>query len=85
MMMDRYVKGKLMKMLPQTILPTFYVEPVNLIDEDATPTARIHAPELPAEERRKSYAEVEMCVKAEDARSEACRCLRCDLEFTRPV
>ncbi|MEI7898866.1 MAG: FAD-dependent oxidoreductase [bacterium] len=85
LMMDRYIKGKLMKLLPKAVLPGCYIEPVQLADEDGAPTARVHSPELPVEKRRESFAEVEMCITPEDARTEACRCLRCDLEFTQPA
>ena len=85
LMIDRFTKGKLMKLMPRTVLPMFYIEPLQLADEDDTPTARVHSPELTVEKRRKNFAEVEMCIKPEDAKTEACRCLRCDLEFTQPV
>jgi hypothetical protein len=45
----------------------------------------VHAPELPTAERWKSFAEVELCISPEAAHAEACRCLRCDLEFTQPA
>jgi pyruvate/2-oxoglutarate dehydrogenase complex dihydrolipoamide dehydrogenase (E3) component len=41
---------------------------------------RNREPELPAGERRRSFAEVFGCLTAEAAGSEAGRCLRCDLE-----
>jgi len=41
---------------------------------------RSREPELPAGERRRSFAEVFGCLTAEAASSEAERCLRCDLE-----
>jgi len=82
-MIDRYARGQVMKVLPKAVVPGVYVEPVNLPDEDAAPVARVHPPELPAKKRCKSFDEVELCITAEDAKSEACRCLRCDLEFTQ--
>jgi NADPH-dependent glutamate synthase beta subunit-like oxidoreductase/coenzyme F420-reducing hydrogenase delta subunit len=39
-------------------------------------------PHLAASERRSTYAEVEQVIDEEVARSEASRCLRCDLEFS---
>jgi NADH-quinone oxidoreductase subunit F len=85
LMIDRYVKGKLMKLLPKVALPTVFVPPVELAEEDGAPRPRVHAPELPPAERRMSFAEVELCISPEAAHAEACRCLRCDLEFTQPV
>jgi NADH-quinone oxidoreductase subunit F len=85
LMIDRYVKGKLMKVLPKVALPTVYVPPGELAEEDGAPRPRVHPPELPIASRWKSFAEVELCISPEAAQAEACRCLRCDLEFTQPV
>jgi len=85
LMIDRYVKGRLMKVLPKVALPTVYVAPVQTAEEDDEPRPRVHVPELPAEERWKSFAEVDLCISPEAAHAEACRCLRCDLEFIQPV
>ena len=84
-MIDRYVRGKLMKVLSTVALPTVFVPPVEMAAEDGEPRSRVHAPELPTEQRWKSFAEVELCISPEAAHAEACRCLRCDLEFTQPV
>ena len=35
--------------------------------------------------RRKSFVEVEMGLSLQAATDEARRCLRCDLDFTRPL
>ena len=85
LMIDRYVKGKLMKLLPKVALPTVFVPPVELPEEDGAPRPRVRVPELPPAERRTSFAEVELCISPEAAHAEACRCLRCDLEFTQPA
>ena len=42
---------------------------------------RERPPSSPAEERVKSFTEVDGCFPAEQAAREACRCLRCDLEI----
>jgi NADH-quinone oxidoreductase subunit F len=83
-MIDRYVRGHLLKSLPKTILPSFYIPPIGDIDEDAPPTARLHPVELSLAKRKKSFAEVELAVSEQQAGCEAKRCLRCDLEFTQP-
>ena len=44
---------------------------------------RVELPRAPVAWRRRGFAEVEMAFAAEEARREACRCYRCDLEFTR--
>ena len=41
---------------------------------------RVKPPELPVRERVCSFSEVKLCLEEEDARREAERCLRCDLE-----
>jgi NADH-quinone oxidoreductase subunit F len=83
-MIDRYVQGKLLKVLTKVILPAVYVAPFQVPDEDDTPTARLHSPELAASERVASFAEVELCPSEPAALCEARRCLRCDLDFTQP-
>jgi hypothetical protein len=58
-----------------------YVDP----DGSAEPgAARADCPTVSAEERRSSFVEVERALNVEEARREAGRCLRCDLEFTKP-
>ncbi|HQJ52953.1 MAG TPA: NADH-ubiquinone oxidoreductase-F iron-sulfur binding region domain-containing protein [Planctomycetota bacterium] len=84
LMIDRFLKGKLMRTLPKVTLPTVYIEPVQLPDEDAEPAGRVRAPELPVAKRAKCFAEVELAVSEEAAVCEARRCLRCDLDFTQP-
>jgi hypothetical protein len=49
---------------------------------DSSP--RAETPRVPAEWRKRNFAEVEVSFSAEEARREARRCLRCDLEFTQP-
>jgi NADH-quinone oxidoreductase subunit F len=65
-------------------LPTVYVEPADVTEEEADSATREEPPTLSAEERRKSFAEVELGFSVEQAVREARRCLRCDLAFTRP-
>jgi NADH-quinone oxidoreductase subunit F len=84
MMIDRYVSGKLMKVLPKVKLPTVYVEPLMDIDEETGEVFRIELPLLPVEKRKKCFAEVELCPTEQQTVAEARRCARCDLEFTNP-
>jgi hypothetical protein len=57
-----------------------------VVDQDAMLKAERAAPPcLPLEVRRRSFAEVELALTVEEARQEARRCLRCDLEFTHPA
>jgi NADH-quinone oxidoreductase subunit F len=81
---DRYLLGKGLRMPPQTKLPKFFLEPAAVGDEEFEGAARVEPATLPAESRKKNFAEVETAFSAEAAKREARRCLRCDLEFTRP-
>ena len=83
-MIDRYLKGKMLRLLPAVVLPSVYVAPVEAPEEAAAPADRVTVPHRPLKERVKSFAEVELCISAQAAKAEACRCLRCDLDFTQP-
>ena len=80
---DRYLHGKALAEPPGARLPTVYVEPAAPLDPAAS-TARATPPELAPGERKKCFAEVESALSPDEAVREARRCLRCDLEFTRP-
>jgi len=87
-MLQNFVSGKLLKQLPKVKLPSFYVEPVQVAGEEEegdVMAARVQQPHLPVAERRGNFAEVELCISEEAAQCEARRCLRCDLDFTRPL
>jgi len=84
-MIRNYVAGRMLKTLPKVKLPTFYIEPLEAEEEDAEGARRVEVPHLPVEKRAKCFAEVEQGVTETDARSEAKRCLRCDLDFTQGV
>ena len=49
-------------------------------DEETREKARIKTPELPLTDRKTSFKEVTSSYNPEEAREEASRCLRCDLE-----
>jgi NADH-quinone oxidoreductase subunit F len=83
-MIGRYVRGEELRRPAAVVLPRAYVEPRRLSDEDLRQTSRAEPPTLPITVRVQSFSEVELGLSAEDALREARRCLRCDLEFTRP-
>jgi NADH-quinone oxidoreductase subunit F len=85
LMINNYVTGKLLKSLKKVKLPSIYVEPVQLQDEFGETAKRVEQPLMSAKERCKSFSEVELCISEENARCEASRCLRCDLDFTQPA
>ncbi|MFO7905255.1 MAG: FAD-dependent oxidoreductase [Planctomycetota bacterium] len=83
-MIDRYVQGKLMKVFRHQQVPRVFIEPPRDDGDGEGSTERRDLPLLPADQRVKNFSEVELCFSEEDARREARRCLRCDLEFTQP-
>ena len=81
-MIDRFVKGEPMKQPRIVKLPKAYVAPIEGSEELAG-TERVDTPRAAVQWRKRGFAEVEMSLSLEEATREACRCLRCDLEFTR--
>ncbi|MBN1504347.1 MAG: NADH-quinone oxidoreductase subunit NuoF [Candidatus Eisenbacteria bacterium] len=78
---DRYLRGQELKQ-PKTVkLPSVYVAQVEVPEEEGG-ARRVETPHIPIESRKKGFAEVERPFTAEQAKREARRCLRCDLEFT---
>ncbi|MBZ5554357.1 MAG: FAD-dependent oxidoreductase [Acidobacteriia bacterium] len=80
----RYLRGDEMKPSEPVRVPQVYVEPCGISEEEAGELRRAEPPTLPIELRTQSFSEVELPLLEEDARREAKRCLRCDLEFTGP-
>ncbi len=64
--------------------PSAYVPPLDQGPGAPHATARVHSPLAPAEWRVRNFAEVESTLSSQEAACEARRCLRCDLEFTKP-
>lgn len=83
-MINNYVTGRLLRTLPKVRLPSFYIEPAESQEQEGDDVRRAEPPLLTVSKRRKNFAEVELCISEEQARCEARRCLRCDLDFTRP-
>ena len=81
---ERYLKSEMLKQPHVPRLPKVYVEPPPAEAGTEEPAARADTPRAPVEWRRRGFAEVEMSLSAEESRREALRCLRCDLEFTKP-
>lgn len=82
-MIHRYLSGKILKTSKAPVLPTTYVEPAEIPEQEEGKTARrVAAQSRPAKSRVKNFDEVELCISEEAAVCEARRCLRCDLEFT---
>jgi len=80
----RYLLDRELRVPPEPRLPEVYV-PAGEGAEEEEAAPRVRPPNLPAEIRRRNFAEVVLAFNAEEAKREARRCLRCDLEFTRPA
>ncbi len=78
---DKYLKGDTSRVEIYD-LKTRGVEKVTAGEEEETweEKPRLEIPTLPAQERKQSFQEIELGFSEEQAREEAKRCLRCDLE-----
>ncbi|MFO7891293.1 MAG: FAD-dependent oxidoreductase [bacterium] len=85
-MIDRYIKDEDLKKPLKPSLPEKYIEPAPECEHktEIDLTKRVNTPRASVEWRKRGFAEVEMALTIEEASREACRCLRCDLEFTQP-
>ncbi len=83
-MIDRYLNDEELKQPALPRIPSVYVPPLELTEEEAEEEAnkRIELPTIPVYERKRSLSEVELTLMEEQALYEAQRCLRCDLDFT---
>jgi NADH-quinone oxidoreductase subunit F len=82
---DRWLRGESPQrpMAPQ--LPKTYVAPVAVEQAELDSAKRAEPPRARPETRVGNLREVEHSLSIDDARREARRCLRCDLDFTRPA
>jgi len=79
---DLYVCGQELAETPTVKLPEFFLEPAAVSDEEFE-ALRVEPTTLDGKSRKKCFAEVELTLSVEQAKREARRCLRCDLEFTQ--
>jgi NADH-quinone oxidoreductase subunit F len=80
---ERYLLHEPLRQPAQPRLPRHYIPPPTN-GQDGQTRKRVEMPRVSAPSRRRSFAEVEMALSVDEARYEARRCLRCDLEFTQP-
>jgi len=85
MVIDRYLRGEELHQATAPRLPQVLLEPNGKAVQIKDGTKRIAQPTIPATARKNNFAEVVGSVSAEEALCEVGRCLRCDLEFTRPI
>ena len=81
-MIGRYLNGEDLKQPTQRRLPDKLVEPPESPPEQSD-SRRAKTPMVSPKERAKTFGEVELSLTEAEARREALRCLRCDLDFTR--
>ncbi|MGQ9545671.1 MAG: NADH-quinone oxidoreductase subunit NuoF [Dehalococcoidia bacterium] len=80
---DKYLRGDTSRVEVYDLKPTVIAEevPAPSQEEEAwEPQFRPETPRLPVPERKNSFKEIELSFSEENARQEARRCLRCDLE-----
>jgi len=80
---DRSLRGEALAGRPGVKLPEVFIEPSGDHEEGREELPRAEPATIPAEDRAKNFAEVEMALSVEEATAEARRCLRCDLAFTQ--
>lgn len=81
---DHYISGGVeLRRPPRAKLPTVFVEPTLVQDEASVAPTRLEPPAISPEIRKKSFEEVELAFSIDEAKREARRCLRCDLQFTQ--
>ncbi len=85
LMIDRFLTGRQMKLIPRVKLPTTYIPPVVTNEEDEGAAGRVAIDHLPVAARSGNFLEVDLCLPEDRALCEARRCLRCDIEFTLPA
>lgn len=81
---NRYLSGEALRQPEASARPSVYVEPVSS-DQQVVSGIRPKVPHAVISERTANFEEVEGTFDAETARAEAGYCLRCDLEFIKPV
>ncbi len=82
---ERYLQGETLQPPAERCVPRVFLEPVEVPEEERQHAERAEAPSIPVKERLGGAGEVELALSPEAAAKEARRCLRCDLEFTRPA
>jgi len=83
-MIARYLRGEGLRQPAEGSKPSIYVKPVSN-DQRTSLRSRPEIPQIAVSKRTASFLEVEKTFSEDEARAEAANCLRCDLEFTRPL
>jgi NADH-quinone oxidoreductase subunit F len=84
-MIARYLlKQDMQQPYSEPNIPEVYVEAVSCADGEVVEVTRVETPRASVEWRKRNFAEVEVSLSVDEACRESHRCLRCDLEFTKP-
>jgi NADH-quinone oxidoreductase subunit F len=83
-MIDRYLNDEDLYVQPVPAMPKVFIEQKPFDQESMAGIDRPVAPVIPVEKRWGNTEEIELSLSEKEAVTEACRCLRCDLEFTMP-
>ena len=81
-MMDRFVRGQALRQPAEHRRPRIYVAPSEEPIDTTIP--RAVRPTVGVTQRTSSFVEAELVLSEAEAKRESRRCLRCDLEFTKP-
>ncbi|MFH1052693.1 MAG: NADH-ubiquinone oxidoreductase-F iron-sulfur binding region domain-containing protein [bacterium] len=81
-MIDRYINGQDLNQPVPKQFPKDYIPPIETGEETDLEAQRIKLPVIPVKQRITTLDEVETTLTEADAKKEALRCLRCDLDFT---
>jgi NADH-quinone oxidoreductase subunit F len=84
LMIERFLRNEELLQPATPAVPRTHIPPSSLSAEELEAIRRVELPVIAMEQRRSGFAEVELCLSEADAKREASRCLRCDLEFTQP-
>jgi NADPH-dependent glutamate synthase beta subunit-like oxidoreductase len=79
-MIDHFIQGRELTPPAKSTKPLTYLEQPEIADQ-AQEAGRVETPRASVEWRKRNFAEVEVGLSVSEARCEAGRCLRCDLEF----
>jgi len=85
LMIHRYLCGEALDQLETPIRPSVYIEPPENAEPSFAPIPRAVPTAIPPKNRRGSFDEVVLPLNMEQAGRETSRCLRCDLDVTRPA
>jgi NADH-quinone oxidoreductase subunit F len=80
-----YLRGEPLIREYHTTRPSVVVAPVEVSEVEAAEATRPPMPKLPADQRRRTFDEVELGLAEDAAVREARRCLRCDWELQKQL